>query len=135
MPFDAIKLSFNFEGLCLPGLGMHCYTKTGSALIEILPRLLPTTMSDIKSAISMVGFESNNGFDLLWRILDELMVPGFDPTVPILPPTWSRDSDIFDFCKGHLLYFRLQDKKNNYFDAHMRTSILLHAIADSSQPE
>jgi hypothetical protein len=97
--FNAIKLLFNFQGLCLPGLGMHCYVKIGSALMEILPCLLPTTTSDVKSAISMLGFESKNGFDLLWRIL-ELTVPGFNPTVPILPPTWSRDSDMFDFCKA-----------------------------------
>ncbi len=109
---------------------MHCYAKIGSALMEILPRLLPTTTSDIKSAISTMGFESNYGFDLLWRIL-ELMVPGFNPTVQILPPTWSRNSNIFDFCQGHLLYFRLQAKKNNYFDARMRTSIFLRTISDS----
>ena len=102
--------------------------------MDILPRLLPTTSSEIMSAIATVGFESNNGYDLLWRIL-ELTVPGFDPTVPILPPTWSRDFDVFDFCHAHLLYFRLQAKKNNYFDVRTRTSIfILHAIADLSTP-
>jgi hypothetical protein len=130
MPFNAIKLSFNFEGLCPPGLGTHCYAKIGSALMEILPRLFPTTTSDVKSAISTAGYESNNGFDLLWRIL-ELAVPGFDPTVPILPPTWSRNLYMFDFCQGHLLYFPLQAKKNNYFDACMHTSIFRRIIADS----
>jgi hypothetical protein len=130
MPFDAIKLSFNFEGLCPPGIGTHRYAEVGSALMDILPRLLPTTESEITSAIATVGFESNNGYDLLWRVL-ELTVPGFDPTVPILPPTWHRDSDVFDFCHAHLLYFRLQAKKNNYFDARTRTSIFLRAIADS----
>ena len=130
MPFDTIKLAFNFEGLCPPGLGTQRYAEIGSALMDILPRLLPTSASDIKSAITTVGFESNNGYDLLWRVL-ELTVPGFDPTVPILPPTWHRDSDVFDFCHAHLLYFRLQAKKNNYFDSRTRTSVFLRAIADS----
>jgi len=89
-----------------------------------------TTSSEITSAIATVGFESNNGYDLLWRIL-ELTVLGFDPTVPILPPTLYRDSDMFDFCQAHLLYFPLQAKKNKYFDARTRTSIFLRAIADS----
>jgi hypothetical protein len=130
MPFNAIKLSFNFEGLCPPGLGTLWYAEVGSAFMDILPRILPNTKSEVTSAIATVGFESNNGYDLLWRIL-ELTVPGFDPTVPILPPTWHRDSDVFNFCQAHLLYFRLQAKKNNYFDARTRISIFLRAIADS----
>jgi hypothetical protein len=130
MPFNTIKLSFNFEGLCPPGLGTLRYPEVGSAFMDILPRLLPTTESEVLSTISTVGFESNNGYDLLWRIL-ELTVLGFDPTVSILPPTWHRDSDVFDFCQAHLLYFRLQAKKNNYCNARTRTSIFLRAIANS----
>ncbi len=37
MPFDAIKLSFKFEGLCPPGLGTSRYGEIGSALMDILP--------------------------------------------------------------------------------------------------
>ncbi len=58
-------------------------------------------------------------------------MPGFDPTVPILPPTWHRDSDVFDFFHALLLYFRLQFKNNNYFDARTHTSIFLRAITNS----
>ena len=75
MPFESIKLSFNFEGLCPPGLGTLRYAEIGTALMEVLPRLLPMTDTDVQSAIAAVSFESNNGFDLLWRIL-ELAVPG-----------------------------------------------------------
>ena len=65
--------------------------------MEVLPRLLPTTDADIQPAIAAVGFKSNNGFDLLWRIL-ELAVTGFDPaTVPILPLVWHQDSDVLKF--------------------------------------
>jgi hypothetical protein len=106
------------------------YAEVGSAFMDILPRILPTTESKVTSAIATIGFESNNGYDLLWHIL-ELTVPGFDPTVPILPPTWHRDSYVFNFCQAHLLYFHLQAKKNNYFDARTRTSIFLRAIANS----
>jgi len=91
MPFNAIKLSFNFEGLCPPGLGTLRYGEIGSALMDILPRLLSASIPEINSAIATVGSESNNGYDLFWRVL-ELTIPGFDPTVPILPPTWCRDS-------------------------------------------
>jgi hypothetical protein len=130
MPFDTIKLSFNFEGLCTPGLGTLCYAEIASALMEVLPHLLPTTIPDVHSALTTVGFESNNGYDLLWQIL-ELAVPSFDPTAPIIPPIWHRDTNVFKFCQAHLLYFRLQAKKNNYFDARMRTTIFLWAISTS----
>ncbi len=130
MPFDLIKLSFNFKGLCPPELGTLCYAEIGTALIEVLPRLLPMTDANIQSAIATVSFESNNGFDLLWQIL-ELAVPGFDPTVPILPPVWHRDSNVLEFHQSYLLYFRLQSKKNTYFDARLCTSIFLRAISTS----
>ncbi len=130
MPFDTIKLSFNFEGLCPLGLGMLRCAEIGSALMEVLPCLLPATMSDVHSAITTVAFESNNGYDLLWQNL-ELAVPGFDLTAPILPPIWHWDSNVFKFCHAHLLYFCLQAKKNNYFDARMCTSIFLRAISTS----
>jgi hypothetical protein len=104
MPFNSIKLSFNFEGLCSPRLGTLCYVKIGTALMEVLPRLLPMTDADVQSAIAAVSFKSNNGFDLLWQIL-ELAVPGFDPTVPILTPVWHRDSNVLEFHQSYLLYF------------------------------
>jgi hypothetical protein len=130
MPFDTVKLSFNFEGLCPPRLGMLCYAKIGVALMEVLPCILPASILDVHSAITTVGFKSNNGYDLLWRVL-ELVVPGFNPTAPILPPIWHRDSNVFEFCQAHLLYFCLLAKKNNYYDAHMHTSIFLRAISTS----
>ena len=130
MPFDAIKLSFNFEGLCPPGLGTLRYGEIGTAMMDILPRLLPTSIPEINSAIATVGSESNNGYNLFWRVL-EMTIPGFDPKVPILPPTWCRDSELFDFCQANLLYFRLQSKKNNHFDACTRSCIFLRAISQS----
>ncbi len=36
MPFDAIRLKFNFEGLFVPGLRTDCYADCASALMEIL---------------------------------------------------------------------------------------------------
>ncbi len=40
IPFDTVKLSFNFKGLCPLGLGMLRYAKIGSALMEVLLHLL-----------------------------------------------------------------------------------------------
>jgi hypothetical protein len=45
MPFDAITLKHGFKGLCIPGLGVQCYTGMAKALIDFLPRLIPGSLS------------------------------------------------------------------------------------------
>jgi len=130
MPFDAICLRNNYEGLFPPGLGTNAYAECCAAVLEVLPRILPATNTEVGALISAVSNASRNGYDLLWRVL-ELYVPGFDPTVPIAQPTWSRDTTILDFCQCHLLYFRLQAKKQVFFTPRDRTNIFLRAVAPS----
>ena len=131
MPFDAILLRFGFEGLCVPGLGVTRYARMGKALMELLPRLLPGSLSpQINAALYAVRYESTNGYDYLWRVL-ELTVPGFDPIVPIQLPVWADHTDIFHFVQGYLLYFRLQAKQNFHYDERTRSGIFLRAIQHS----
>jgi hypothetical protein len=99
-------------------------------MLELFHRLLPANDHEVRAKISGVGNVSRNGYDLLWRIL-ELFVPGFEPTIPIAQPIWLADSTILDFCQGHLLYFRLQTKKNMFFSSRDRTTIFLRAIVPS----
>ncbi len=80
-----------------------------------------------KAKISAVRSELKNGYDLFWRIL-ELAVPGFDPTITIEPPKWTRDTDILEFCHGHELYFRLLAKKKMFYDSQSRTNMFLRGI-------
>ena len=79
MPFDCISIKMGFEALCPPGLGISRYAMISRVLMELLPRLLPRSDTQISSLINMVRMESGNGFDLLWRVM-ALSVPGFDPT-------------------------------------------------------
>jgi hypothetical protein len=65
---------------------------------------------------------------------DRLFVPGFDPTVPIAQSVWTSDSSILDFCQGHMLYFRLQAKKNMFFSSREYTTIILCAVTHQSTP-
>jgi hypothetical protein len=104
MPFDLICLVFGFEGLCPPGLGTIRYAAIASAWIDILPRLLPQEDSDIELLKFTVGYESNNGYDLMWHVL-ELAVPGFKSMNPVQVPSWSAALDILSFCREHMLYF------------------------------
>ncbi len=127
MPFDSVCLAFGFKGLCPPGLGTIKYAAISSAWMDVLPRILPQLSADVKSVIFPVRFESNDGFDLLWRIL-ELSVPRFKSTNPVQVPIWSSATDILCFCREHLLYFCLQAKHNMIFSSCTQTNIFLHNI-------
>ncbi len=76
MLFDAININMGFEGLYPPGLRLPRYAKITSVLMEILPHLLPDRDSQAASMVTVVCKESNNRYDLLWRVL-ELAIPGF----------------------------------------------------------
>ena len=76
----------------------------------------------------MVRMESNNGYDLLWRIL-ELTVPGFDPTFPVKIPTWSDDG-IFNFAHAFQLYYHLLSRKGDFHDDKTPSTTFLQAIND-----
>ena len=113
-PLECVMIKMGYEALCIPGTGLTRYPVAARVRLELLPRLLPKTDDEVTSIINMVRMESNNGYDLLWRIL-ELMVPGFDPTFPVKIPTWS-DEGIFDFAHAFQLYYRLLSKKGDFHD-------------------
>jgi hypothetical protein len=125
LPFDAIVLTHGFEGLCPPGLGLAKYDAMSKAIMELVPRLIPSSLSpQVNALLALVWFESNNGYDYLWRIL-ELTVPGFDPTIPIKVPTWSDADNIFHFAQAFLLFFRLQAKVKFHYDDRTRSGMFL----------
>ena len=128
MPFDAVVLKNRFEGLCPPGLGLIRYAAMSKGFMELLPWLIPVTLSpQVSATLAAVRYESNNGYDYLWRVL-ELAVPGFDPTVSITIPSWDTADDIFHFAQAYLLYFRLQAKVNFHYDDRTRSGIFLRAV-------
>jgi len=128
MPFDAIVLKNKFEGLCPPGLGLIRYAAMSKGFMELLPWLIPVTLSpQVSAVLASVQYESSNGYDYLWRVL-ELAVPRFDPTVPITVPSWADADDIFHFAQAYLLYFRLHAKLNFHYDDRTHSGIFLRAI-------
>ncbi len=129
IPFDAIILAHKFEGLCPPGLGLVKYAAMCKALMELLPWLIPGSLSPEVNAtpLTLVRYESNNGFDYLWWVL-ELTVPGFNPTVLIHAPIWSEVEDIFQFAQAFLLFFCLQAKIKFHYDDCTQSGMFLHAV-------
>jgi hypothetical protein len=98
------------------------------ALMVILLNLLLKHDNEVASTISMVQMESNNGYDLLWRVL-ELTVLGFNPTNPVKLLLWHND-DIFEFAHAFLLYYHLQGKKGVWYDNRTRSTMFLQAVDD-----
>jgi hypothetical protein len=128
MPFNAIMLRNRFEGLCILGLGVMQYAAMGKALMELLPHLIPGRLSpQINGALASVRYETNNGYDYLWCVL-ELTMPGFDLVIPIQVPVWSDIADIFKFSQAYLLYFHLQGKMNFHYDDRTCSGFFLRAI-------
>ena len=96
--------------------------------MELLPWLIPSSLSpQVSATLALVRYESNNSDNYLWRVL-ELSVPGFDPAVPNPIPSWTDVSDIFTFAQAYLLYYRLQAKLNFHYDDRTRSGIFLRAI-------
>jgi hypothetical protein len=128
MPFDCITIKMGFEALCLPGLGLPCYAQIARALMEILPCLLPRGDTQVTSLVNVTRMASNNGYDLLWRVL-YLREPGFNPVKPVHIPLW-QDKDIFEFALSFSLYYCLEAKKGNFHDNRTRSTTFLNAIQD-----
>jgi hypothetical protein len=109
VPFDCISIKMGFEALCPPGLGLPKYAAIAGVLMELLPRLLPRTDTQVTSLVNMVRTESGNGYNLLWRML-ALSVPGFNSSIPVKIPVW-QDDDIFDFASPSCFTFGYRPRR------------------------
>jgi hypothetical protein len=126
MPFNCISIKMGFEALCSPGLGLPRYACIARVRMELLPRLLLRTDTQVTLLVNMVCMESGIGYELLWCILG-LSVPGFNPSIPVKIPYW-HDKNIFDFALAFILYYRLQAKKGITQDDCTCSKTFLNAI-------
>ncbi len=131
MPFDTVVLSNCFEGLCPPRLNLLCYTTMCKTLMELLPWLIPSSVSSqVNAPLASVRYKMGNGYDYLWHVL-KLTVPGFDPTIPIQASAWSKVKDIFQFAQNYLLFFCLQAKLNFHYDDRTQSGLFLRVVQSS----
>ncbi len=54
MPFDAISIKLGFEGLCPTGIGIYRYADVATALMDILPGVMPERISHLGMIIAAV---------------------------------------------------------------------------------
>jgi hypothetical protein len=131
MLFDAVVLKNQYKGLCIPGLGTWHYAESSKALMDFLQHLIPGILSlQFNATLAAARSESNNGYDYLWRVL-KLMVPGFNPVVPIQTPQRLECDNIFHFSQAYLLYFRLQTKMHYHYNDWTRRGIF-HCVIQHS---
>jgi hypothetical protein len=108
VPFNHILLQHKSFGLCIPHLGYENYLVAAAGLLELLPHLIPASLSkNFNANITSINSTSKNGYDVVWNILYQ-SVPGFDPSKSLPTPTWTINHDIFDFSEEFNTYFRVQ---------------------------
>ena len=135
VPFDAIIISQGYHALCIPGLGFDRFQECSKALLELLPHLIDSGMSNnINAALVSVKSTTKCGYDFLWQML-RLTVPGFNPATTAQVPLWQFNSDILEFAKDFLLYFRLQRLLRTPHTDSARSLMFLHAIKGSEYIE
>ena len=108
VPFNHILLQHKSFGLCIPHLGYENYQAAAAGLLELLPHLIPSSLSkNFNANITSINSTSKNGYDVMWNILYQ-SVPGFDPSKSLPTPTWTPNHDIFDFSEEFDTFFRVQ---------------------------
>jgi hypothetical protein len=60
MPFDCISIKMGYKALCPLGLGILWYKAIARVLLEVLPRFLPKTDSQVLTLVTVVCIESSN---------------------------------------------------------------------------
>jgi hypothetical protein len=84
MPFNAVVLSNCFKGLCPPGLGLLCYAAMCKVLMELLPWLIPGSMSpQVNAALASVQLMWLSGRPML-------LVAEVRGSIPAKHQGWSR---------------------------------------------
>ena len=128
VPFNHILLQHKSFGLCIPYLGYPQYQAAAAGLLELLPHLIPASLSkNFNANITSINSTSKNGYDVVWNILYQ-SVPGFDPSKSLPTPTWTINHDIFDFSEEFNTYFRVQRLLKQHQSDSTQSLMFLNAI-------
>ena len=128
VPFNHILLHHKSFGLCIPYLGYPQYQAAAAGLLELLPHLIPASLSkNFNANITSISSTSKNGYDVVWNILYQ-SVPGFDPSKSLPTPTWTINHDIFDFSEEFNTYFRVQRLLKQPHSDSTKSLMFLNAI-------
>lgn len=94
---EAVQLDLEKYGICVAGLGLGYFKKSGEGLMRILPTLLPIRDKDteINSLIRQASAH-NNGYELLFNIGYLLGI--FDKSKTVTPPPMPSNENLWDYA-------------------------------------
>ena len=99
MEFEALKIEYEADGICLPGLDLRLFEKCGRALLQVLERTLPEDNKTIQAQVTLAVDGDDNGYKHLWNIA-KMNIPIFDVTKSVSIPKWPgcihRFAKLFD---------------------------------------
>jgi hypothetical protein len=110
-PFDGIELSFGYQGLCIPGLGIKRYRPMALALYEILITKLPR---EHQTLLGLFDVGTKDAYHLFWSFFC-LTLPIFNTDMELKYPKFADHSgDVEQFARATVIYnkFERMDGRN-----------------------
>jgi hypothetical protein len=109
LPFDAIKINYQYVGLCIPGVGEKKFMEMGKILYRVFSKTLPHEFDVVKQAFQNNSCRVKNGYRLLWDVMTTSL-PAFCSYVKFQEPTWPPSRDVTTHAKRWILFFRFMSK-------------------------
>ena len=123
LPFDAIKINYQYVGLCIPGVGERKFMEMGKILYRACSKTLPQEFDAVKHAFQNNSCRVKNGYRLLWDILVTAL-PAFCPYVKFPEPSWMMTRDVTTHSKRWILFFRFMSKSYRDYSSDTEQSLL-----------
>ena len=127
LPYDAIKPSHGYIGICPPGIGVHRYTEMSNALFEFIEGVIPLTEEDVKLWIKVQKQNKADGYQLLHKLF-VLYMPGFNRTTMIQQPLYHACDNIAGYAAAILAHYRIKAKTGAFTDDKTKSLVFLQNI-------
>jgi hypothetical protein len=114
LPFDAIKIQYQYVGLCLPGVGERKLMDMGK---------MPHEFDVVRQAFQNNSCRVKHGYRLLWDLMITAL-PAFCTYVKFPEPTWAVTRDVTTHAKRWTLFFRFMSKSYQGYSSDTEQSLL-----------
>jgi hypothetical protein len=131
LPFDAIKIQYQYVKLCIPGVGEKKFMEMGKILYRVFTKTMPQEFNAIKQAFQNNSCRVKNGYRLLWDVMTTSL-PAFCTYVKLPEPSWIQSRDMITHAKRWILFFRFMGKSHEGYSSDTERS--LHFLRSIQEP-
>lgn len=131
LPFDAIKINYQYVGLCIPGVGEKKYYEMARVLYQACEKTMPLEVDAVKNAFKNSSCQLRDGYKLLWTVMTTSQ-PAFCPYKRYPEPQWHLSRDVTTHAKRWILFFRFMGK--SYHGYSSDTEQCLHFLRTIQEP-